>query len=198
MKGYEQFAHCFPFELRRHSRAAESSNNRFRWPPGRDDPVFLDYLAKVDGPSVTQRFKSSVAFNSFFNFEWRGMTPEERRERRAMKSVWWAGPTRNTRDLATSFFPKLFYERMEEMGIDISVVYPTLGLITILISDEEVRRAACRALNRMKADMFADFTDRLIPVATIPMHTPQEAIEELEFAVKELGKLCTGRDSATM
>ena len=60
------------------------------------------------------------------------------------------------------------------------VVYPTLGLITILIRDEEVRRAACRALNRMKAEMFAGFTDRLIPVATIPMHTPREAIDELD------------------
>jgi hypothetical protein len=38
----------------------------------------------------------------------------------------------------------------------------------------------------MKADMFAGFTDRLIPVATIPMHTPREAIDELEFAVRDL------------
>jgi len=72
------------------------------------------------------------------------------------------------------------------MGLDVSVVYPTLGLLTVLIGDEEVRRAACRALNRMKADMFAGFTDRLIPVATIPMHTPREAIDELEFAVRDL------------
>ena len=150
-------------------------------------PAFLDYLAEVGGPSVTQRFKSGVAFNSFLNFDWREMTPGERRERCAMKPVWWASPMRNTRDLATSFFPKLFYERMEEMGLDISVVYPTLGLTTILIGDEEVRRAACRALNRMKADMFAGLTDRLIPVATIPMHTPQEAMDELECAVKGLG-----------
>jgi hypothetical protein len=65
---------------------------------------------------------------------------------------------------------------MEELGLDVSVVYPTLGLITILIGDEEVRRAACRGLNRMKADIFAGFTDRLIPVATIPMHTPQRRL----------------------
>jgi predicted TIM-barrel fold metal-dependent hydrolase len=149
-------------------------------------PVFLDYLAEVGGASVAKRFKDGVAFDSFLNFEWRDLKPEERRERCAMKPVWWAGPTRNTRDLATSFFPKLFHERMEEMGLDVSVVYPTLGLLTVLIGDEEVRRAACRALNRMKADMFAGFTDRLIPVATIPMHTPREAIDELEFAVRDL------------
>ena len=149
-------------------------------------PVFLDYLAEVGGSSVAQRFKNGVAFDSFLNFEWRDLNPQERRDRCAMKPVWSAGPTRNTRDLATSFFPKLFHERMEEMGLDVSVVYPTFGLITILIGDEEVRWAACRALNRMKADMFAGFTDRLIPVATSPMHTPREAIDELEFAVRDL------------
>ncbi len=63
------------------------------------------YLAEVGGASVAQRFKSGVAFDSFLNFEWRDLKPEERRERCAMKPVWWAGPTRNTRDLATSFFP---------------------------------------------------------------------------------------------
>jgi hypothetical protein len=68
-------------------------------------PVFLDYLAEVGGPSVAQRLKNGVAFDSFLNFEWRDLKPEERRERCAMKPVWWAGLTRNTRDLATSFFP---------------------------------------------------------------------------------------------
>jgi len=68
-------------------------------------PVFLDYLAEVGGASVAQRFKNGIAFDSFLNFEWRDLKPEERRERCAMKPVWWAGPTRNTRDLATSFFP---------------------------------------------------------------------------------------------
>jgi hypothetical protein len=35
----------------------------------------------------------------------------------------------------------------------------------------------------MKVDMFTGLTDRLVPVATIPMHTPAEAIAELEYAV---------------
>jgi predicted TIM-barrel fold metal-dependent hydrolase len=75
---------------------------------------------------------------------------------------------------------------MPEMGLDVSVIYPTAGLLTIQIADEEVRRAACRALNRMKAEMFVGTTDRLIPVATIPMHTPEEAIDELEYSVRDL------------
>ena len=58
-------------------------------------PVFLDYLAEVGGASVAKRFKDGVAFDSFLNFEWRDLKPEERRERCPMKPVWWAGPTRS-------------------------------------------------------------------------------------------------------
>jgi predicted TIM-barrel fold metal-dependent hydrolase len=73
------------------------------------------------------------------------------------------------------------------MGLDFSVVYPTIGLITMEIDDEEVRRAACRALNRMKADTFSGLEKRMTAAAVIPMHTPQEAIDELEYVVKTLG-----------
>jgi predicted TIM-barrel fold metal-dependent hydrolase len=93
----------------------------------------------------------------------------------------------NTLDLATAMLPKLMYERLDELGLDFAVVYPTIGLITMGIGDEEMRRASCRALNIMKAEMFSGLSDRLAPVATIPMHTPQEAIEELEYSVRRLG-----------
>jgi hypothetical protein len=38
----------------------------------------------------------------------------------------------------------------------------------------------------MVADLFRDCADRLTPAATIPCHTPDEAIEELEYAVNTL------------
>src|SRR5262249_44791330 len=96
-------------------------------------------------------------------------------------------PARNTTDLATALFPKLMHERLPEMGLDLSVVYPTMGLMIVEIEDDELRRASARALNRMKADTFRGFEDRLLPVALIPMHTPEEAIDELEYSVHELG-----------
>ncbi|MGH7841139.1 MAG: amidohydrolase family protein [Candidatus Binataceae bacterium] len=148
-------------------------------------PIFADYLKEVGGAAMVGRFKQ-VTYDTSFTFEWPELTALERHEQRAMRPTWWAVPARNTRDLATAMFPRLFHERMEELGLDLSVVYPTLGLLFIQISDEEVRRAGCRALNRMKREMFAGLTDRLLPVATIPMHTPAEAIEELEYAVGEL------------
>lgn len=150
------------------------------------DVIFQDYLKAVGGPSIVERFRN-VYYDSFFDPRWRDLSPLERHERRSMRPTWRALPTRHTQDLATAMFPKLFHERLPELGLDFSVVYPTLGLLAIQIADDEVRAAVCRALNKMKVDMFAGYTDRLLPVATIPMHTPKEAIAELEYAVGELG-----------
>ena len=50
-----------------------------------------------------------------------------------------------------------------------------------------MRRVTCRALNTFSADHFRDFSGRLTPVAVIPMHTPEEAIEELEHVKHQLG-----------
>ena len=73
------------------------------------------------------------------------------------------------------------------IGLDFTVLYPTLGLSFPHIENEELRRATCRALNTFHADYFREYADRMTPAACIPMHTPQEAIEELEYTVRELG-----------
>jgi hypothetical protein len=44
-----------------------------------------------------------------------------------------------------------------------------------------------RGYNIVSADFFAKLSDRLTPAAVIPMHTPEEAIAELEFCTKQLG-----------
>src|SRR5439155_1641645 len=53
--------------------------------------------------------------------------------------------------------------------------------------DDETRRAVIRAHNIVTADYFRDLADRMTPAAIIPMHTPDEAIAELEFVTRELG-----------
>jgi len=148
--------------------------------------IFFDYLQAEAGRTVAERLPV-ISFDGYPDTGWWTLSPQERHERRSMRPTWWASPARNTRDLATAFYPKLFHERMDELGLDLSIVYPTIGLLIVQIADEEVRRAAARAVNKMKAEMFAGYTDRLLPVATIPMHTPQEAVEELEYAVRKLG-----------
>ena len=118
---------------------------------------------------------------------WHEQTPAERAATRTPRGPWWSAPAGRTIDLATALFPGLLYERLDELGIDFGVVYPSLGLVFLHTPDEQYRRGACRALNRANAATFSPLADRLAPVAAIPMHTPEEAVEELEFAVTELG-----------
>jgi len=144
--------------------------------------VFLDYLRQVAGPKVTDRY---VALRNAGG--WFGMTPEDRRRQRVFRPSSWTLPTENTLDRATAMLPGLFRERMDDFGLDFSVVYSTMALGTTRIADEELRRATCRALNTMFADLFRDQADRMAPVAAIPANTPEEAIAELDYAVGELG-----------
>jgi predicted TIM-barrel fold metal-dependent hydrolase len=118
---------------------------------------------------------------------WYEQSFDERARRRTSRPPWWGAPASNTRDLATALCPKLMHDRLDEFGIDVTVTYPSLGLIFMHYLDERERRGACRALNRANADAFAGIGARMVPVAAVPMYTPAEACEELEYAVGELG-----------
>ncbi|MGH7248418.1 MAG: hypothetical protein ACREH9_09965 [Pseudomonadota bacterium] len=148
------------------------------------EPALFDYLKNVGGAGLVERFK---ALDGPYAFRWYGLTPEQRRDQRAARPPWWVHPTRNTLDRAASSLPKLFHQRLDEMGLDYTIIYPSLGLILLHMGDDEIRRAGCRALNQLNAGIFRAYADRMTPVAVIPMHTPAEAIDELEYAVKELG-----------
>ena len=145
-------------------------------------PIFLDFLKQEGGNAAVEKFRQ----NKKREDAWYGMTAEERFTRRLRRPTWWGEPA-NTLDKATAMAPGLMYERLDEFGIDFAIVYTTLGLVQGSIPDPELRPTICRALNRMNAELFAPFSDRMTPVATIPMHTPGEAIEELHHATHELG-----------
>jgi predicted TIM-barrel fold metal-dependent hydrolase len=115
------------------------------------------------------------------------MSLEERRRKRVGQEAFWSSPSENVLDRATAMLPRLMYERLEDLGLDFCVVYPTAGLGYHRMQDTRLRRAICRAYNVFTADQFRGLGDRIIPAAIIPMYTPDEAIEEIEFAVKQLG-----------
>ena len=148
-------------------------------------PSFLDYLVAEAGSKAGDRFQAEWD-RTFLSSHWYGQSPEERRDRRSIRPAFWNVPTRNTLDLATAMLPELLYERLDEIGSSFAVLYPGLGLAANQFHDEEVRRASSRALNKMYADLFRDFSDRMTPVAVIPTHTPEEAIAEMEYVVHEL------------
>jgi predicted TIM-barrel fold metal-dependent hydrolase len=118
---------------------------------------------------------------------WHDQSPVERAATRTPRGPWWGSPASRTIDLATALFPDLLYERLDEFGFDFGVVYPSIGLVFLHTPDEQYRRGMCRALNRANAAAFAPLADRLTPVAAIPMHSPAEAVAELDHAVTELG-----------
>lgn len=148
-------------------------------------PAFFDYLEQVGGVNIVDRFREKFPGSS--RTRWFTQTPEERHHYRTARPPFWTRVTGNTLDLATVNLPKLLHERLQETGSDFAVVYPNLSLFAATIGDEEVRRAVVRAANLYHADIFRPYSDRLTPVAIIPLHTPAEGIEELEFAIQELG-----------
>ncbi len=146
-------------------------------------PLVRSHLRKIGGDKAVEGFSMfpKLVQNQL------SMSVAERTAHRTAQQAFWALPTKNTRDRATAMMPKLMNERLDELGIDFSVLYPTAGLGLPLVPEAEARQAACRAFNTFSADYFGPFADRMTPSAVIPMHTPEEAIEELEYAVHQLG-----------
>jgi predicted TIM-barrel fold metal-dependent hydrolase len=145
-------------------------------------PAYFEFLKQVGGARIAERYRAKLDAGG-----WYRMSPEERIRKRVTRPTSWGLPTKNTLDRATAMLPRLFRSRMDDFGLDFSIVYSTLALVLIREEDEELRRATCRALNAMLADIFAEQKDRMAPVAVIPSHTPDEAIAELEHAVRTLG-----------
>jgi predicted TIM-barrel fold metal-dependent hydrolase len=146
-------------------------------------PVVVDELRRIGGEQAAEGF---MFFRQRVQQEL-AMSVAERCERRIAQPSWWAAPTKNTRDRATAMMPRLLYERLDELGLDFAVIYPTAGLALPRLPDAAVRQATCRAFNVFTANTFAPFADRMTPAAVIPMHTPEEAIAELEYATTQLG-----------
>ena len=146
--------------------------------------ALIDTLKEVAGSAVAARFESSLGQHAMQR--WYHADQATRRAQRIGRPSFWHVPA-ETRDRATAMLPGLMRERLDEFGIDFAVVYTTLGLSFIHMTDNEMRRALCRALNKLNADVFNEHRTRMTPVALIPMRTPEEAIEEMRFAVNTLG-----------
>ena len=153
------------------------------------DTFFLDYVKDLGGGDLAARFEAAggMDFDDMVLRPWSALGEARRREIWATRPSWWSLPAGNTRDRATAHLPRLLFERLDEFGIDFAVLYPSRGLTTLSILDDELRQVACRALNAFNAEVYFPYAERMTPVAQILMHTPEEAIAELDHAVGELG-----------
>ena len=132
----------------------------------------LDFVRQVGGADIAKTYEAMLKDDQ---------TGPTRR------AVWTGNSGPGSIDRATAMLPKLYRARLDDAGIDFGVVYGTLALSVLRLDDDELRPVVYRAMNMLYADMFKDVSDRLTPAALIPMHNPEEAVAELEFAVGELG-----------
>ena len=113
-------------------------------------PMVLDCLREVAGAAVADRF---VEFRRS-PFTSGGFLPTR---------VFFGNPL--GLDRMTVMLPELLHRRLEEIGLDLALLYPTSGLSVLSIPDDELRQAAARALNTYYSRVFAEHRDRLEPVA---------------------------------
>jgi predicted TIM-barrel fold metal-dependent hydrolase len=147
-------------------------------------PLVRDFLVEEAGEDLATQFDR---ITNAAQFRVAVPTPKDRRELGLHATAIWGLPTENTLDRATAMLPDLMYQRLDELGIDFAILYPTYGLTVTALGNAELRCAMARAFNRYYAEAYGGYRDRLEPVAAIPTFTPEEAIAELDYAVGELG-----------
>ncbi|NUU22206.1 MAG: amidohydrolase family protein [Streptomycetaceae bacterium] len=150
-------------------------------------PLLTDVIRKVAGPDAADHFLGSSPAYASRSADRRltALTGDQRRLGTWI-TPWWSLPG-DTLDRATAFLPSLLHERMDEIGLDFTVLYPSVGLIAAGHPDAAIRTGACRGVNTYLADLTDGLHDRMTAAAVIPTHTPDEAIAELEHAVTRLG-----------
>ncbi len=151
------------------------------------DDELLAYLEEAGGRGLRDRYLAGMVkpFDTSTALSDRG-DPRVREKWLAMPS-WWGWQTRNVKDRATAHLPRLLYERLDEMGVDLTLLYPSTVLALLDLDDVELGAALARAANRWLARIFAPYRDRIAVGGIVPMSNPKVAIAELEYAVKEAG-----------
>jgi predicted TIM-barrel fold metal-dependent hydrolase len=149
------------------------------------DDEMLTYLEEMGGRAVRDRYLNNTGLTDTTTVL--ASHPGARGPGWKAMPSWWGWPTKNTRDRATSYLPALLYERLDEIGIDFTILYPSMTLSYLETSDDELIGLRCRAANRALANLYAPYRDRTTVGALVPMLDPKQAVDELEYAVRELG-----------
>jgi predicted TIM-barrel fold metal-dependent hydrolase len=80
-------------------------------------------------------------------------------------------------------------QAMDQEGLDVAALYPSIGLGIMMRSEMEPKLAAAiaRAYNNWLYDFCQTDPKRLKGVAMLPLHDPSEAVKEAQRAVGKLG-----------
>jgi predicted TIM-barrel fold metal-dependent hydrolase len=134
--------------------------------------------AGIESENHLRQISAVAAWGRTFRGDWSKLSKQERARLRAPRpsSNDYAS---NVLDRATTMLPELMYERLDEIGIDFALVYPSLANFLTGLADEKNRRICCYEWNEYYMSLLGPFSDRLTMPAVIPMVTPEEAVEEL-------------------
>jgi uncharacterized protein len=92
-----------------------------------------------------------------------------------------------TRDGRAPVGPEGWLAFLEDVGIEWTVLYPTIALSYGKIVSLDYAVAVCRAYNNWLYETYLAHSPRFKGMAIIPMQDPEEAVKELRRAVTELG-----------
>ncbi len=154
------------------------------WPLAHEE--ILTYVEEEAGAALRDRFLAGYAkphdTTMIAGDRKLGDATDAATDRWIAKSSWWGWPCENVTDRATAHLPSLLYDRLDEIGLDFTVLYPSMSLSFLDLPDDELAPVLCRAVNSMHARLFAPYADRIAVGALIPMNTPDVAIATLDHA----------------
>jgi len=139
-------------------------------------PAVFPYLRDALGPGQFEAFRKQ---GPLVRRDLPSMSADRALASRIPQTAWW-GCTNDSLERATIMLPQLFAERMEDLGFDYCVQFTTNALSQCSVPDGELRTGICRGFNDYYAEIYRPVRDRIAPAGLIPMHTPEEAIAELD------------------
>src|SRR5260370_7276241 len=107
------------------------------------NPVFAERMRKVAGDKAADGFiQSQRRIPDALK-----LSIAERKQRGIAMEGYWTRQSTNTRDRATAMMPRMLYDRLDELGIDFGIIYPTAGLSVPPIPAHETPPAVCPPFN---------------------------------------------------
>src|SRR5205823_3362187 len=143
-------------------------------------PAAMPYIRDALGSPLFETWRRQGTALQQARFDGGGLA--QRRRTRKPQSSYWATIAGDGVDRATAASPALLYDRLDELAMDYVVLYPTEAFGVAGVVDDDMRRGLCRGFNEFFATIADPYRDRMTISALIPMHTPDEAVAELDWA----------------
>jgi len=96
------------------------------------NPVFAERMRKLAGDKAADGFLQSQRRIP----DALKLSIAERKQRGIAMEGYWTRQSTNTRDRATAMMPRMLYDRLDELGIDFGIIYPTAGLSVPRVADD--------------------------------------------------------------